>query len=664
MFTDIVGYTSMMGEDEQKAINLLDKFLAVQKPLIAHHGGRIHNEIGDGILSAFDSAIDAVGCAIEIRQKLKDDPSLKIRIGIHVGDVLFRGGDVFGDGVNIASRIESLAQPGEILISSPVFDSVKNQEGIKAEFVDVANLKNVEKPTEIYRVKNLKLDKGFSSGISHRTKIWKSNRKKIGVISIVAIILSVIAYLPYFNSKERQIVEGFDKSIAVLPIKNMSNDPDNQNFCDGVMEGILDRLEKIEGLRVVSRTSTEGYRDKAPLMSEIVEDLNVTYVIEASIFKSENKIRTTAQLINARTDEHLWSDQYDEELRDVFAVMNAISTQVANEIKVIVSPEVRRRIETTPTENQEAFEFYLQGRHFWGLEDLDMSIHYYDKAIELDPDFALAYVGVATTYNSYGWYLHLPYREVIPLAKKAALKALEIDSTLGEAYGELAFSTMLLDLDWNGAELAFKNALELSPGDARSHYLYSLFLSYTGRHEEAIEQITIAHELDPLNSEIWIELGRRYYFARRYDEAIEVYKDFFAKLPFSAIAWFGHAEYAKALSKKGMHQEAIDEYLKKDFEWTYGWNLGFIYGVAGQDDKAREILDFYLNKSKEGFTSLHSLTMIYLGLGEKEKALEWMEKSFEQLEGFRLHLKVDPMLDDLRDHPQFQIYMDKLGFPD
>jgi tetratricopeptide (TPR) repeat protein len=393
-------------------------------------------------------------------------------------------------------------------------------------------------------------------------------------------------------------------------------------------------------------------------------DLKVNYLLEGSTQRYEDQVRIRIQLIHSSTDNHIWGDIFEGEWKDIFDIQINVAKQVARELKTVLSPKEVQRIENKSTENIEAYNLYLQGRYFWnqhGRDDLDKSIEYYKRALEIDPNYALAYSGMAATYTSYAWGGYLPRRDVMPQAKTAALKALEIDNTLGEAHAELAWARVVHDWDWTGGEKGFKRALELNSNNARAHNGYAWLLTFVGRLDEAIEESKRAHELDPLHLGMWVHFGWRYYYARDYDRAIEEYRKVIEIFPNDG--WV-RTHLALALLQKGFHNEAIEEYSKNEFMLRNSWHLGYIYGVAGKKEKALEILNYYLELSKKEFVAPFIIVNIYIGLGEKDKAFEWLEKIYEQREARLDLLQVDPIYDSLRSDPRFQDLVERMNFPD
>jgi len=671
MFTDIVGYTALMGRDEDQAFDMLKRNHTIHETLIKKHNGTLIKEIGDGTLASFSLSSNAVHCAMDIQKEAKN-LKIPLKIGIHGGEMVFAGSDVLGDSVNIASRLQESTPKGCISISGSVNRDIKNKAGINTKFIEEKSFKNVDDPIRVYEVECEKKAEEEPQTSEYVEERIVKNRYPYYILSGVFIVIIITILIWYNLPKQTSVTEEpeLEKSIAVLPLDYLSEDQNKQYLADGVMDAITGHLSKIEGLRVTPRTSVEQYRKTTKKASIIGEELGVSYLIEGSFLMVENQVRITIQLVIAEEEAHVLYREYDKDWSEIFDVQSEVAQVIAKEVAVMITPEIKERIESNPTDNLEAYNLYLQGRHFWireGKDNLDKSIEYYKQALEIDPNFALAYAGMAVTYNSYGWYLYSPYSDVIPLAKKAAMKALEIDNTLGEAHTELAIAQLLLDWDWSESEKEFKQALELNPNSARAHNRYAWLLTYLGRHDEAIEESKRAHDLDPLDVNIWIEFGRRYYFAQEYDMAIEKYRkvlELFPNNKYSSISWYARAELALALSQKGLSDEAIEEYLKAEFEPTYRWSLGFIYGIAGKREKAEEILNYYLDRSKKEFVPLSHFALIYIALGEKDKAFEWLEKSYAQREGMMLHLKVDPRLDNLRSDPRFQDLLERINFPD
>ena len=405
MFTDIQGYTALMQKDEDTAIAYRERHREVFESSTKKYNGRILQYYGDGTLSTFRSAVDAVQCAIEMQLAFtNEEPVLPIRIGIHSGDILVSDQDIIGDGVNVAARIEALSTSGSVYISDKVYDEIKNQSEFITASRGVHNLKNVAKPIEVYQVSNPEL-----GGIEDDVKIPKKKAEKVSVIKWVALLvtiamLSTLAYLSgVFAKDDSQIAlnANADKSIAVLPFINESNDENNLYFVNGLMESTLSQLQLIEDLRVISRTSSEKYRDAGQSIPEIAEELNVSYIVEGSGQRSGDQVQLSIQLIDARNDQQIWSERFIREFTDIFELQNEIALKITNSVEAVITPAEMERLEEKPTENLIAYDYYLQGMEPFNIrskEGLLASIPLFKKAISYDNGFALAYAHIAVAY--------------------------------------------------------------------------------------------------------------------------------------------------------------------------------------------------------------------------------------------------------------------------
>ena len=497
--------------------------------------------------------------------------------------------------------------------------------------------------------------------VSKDNKAATPNSWRIATYVSVVIIISLLAFNIFKSSDRMKIDESLAKAIAVLPFHNLTGDS-NQDFISlGITDEIISHLYKVESFdEVRSYTSVRNYRDPERNIPEIAEELEVNYILEGTYKRMGDELKITALLIEPKSDDHIWLQDYKLPYNEIIGIPGEIAIQIAEHLKVFIKSEEKERIENEPTANIEAYNLYLQGRYLrnqGGKDNFDKSIEYYKRALEIDPNYALAYSGMAATYTSYAWGGTLPRSDFLPQAITYSKKALEIDNTLGEAHAELAFARMVYDWDWTAAEKGFERAIELNPNYAMAHNRYAWLLSFVGRHEEAIQESKRAHELDPLSIGIWSDIGHKYYFARDYDRAIEEYRKVLEMYPNSGV----QVSIALALSAKGLHNEAIEECLKIDFK---DWNIGYIYGVAGKKKEAQEILDYYLELSKKEFVGPAFIAFIYIGLGEKDKAFEWLEKTYEQREAYLDLLKVSPMFDSLRSDPRFQDLVERMNFPD
>jgi len=397
MFTDIVGYTALMGEDEEKAFELLKKNRRIQRPIIEKYNGRWLKEIGDGVLASFSTVSDAVYCAGSIQKACENESDLKLRIGIHQGEVVFEGEDVFGDGVNIASRLEPLAPIGGILVSESVNRNLGNKKGIDTTFIREEALKNVKDPVRIFEVKVTSPPDSAAvipshPAVQHQWYQRRSTWMVAGFLLLFFIIYLFTQPTPE-NTSEKPPTVNVVKSIAVLPFVNMSNDPEQEYFSDGMMEEILNHLYKIEGLRVTSRTSAMQYKGVNKSIREIGNELGVAHLLEGSVRKSGDRVRITVQLIDVVNDQHLWSDSYDRQISDIFEVQSEIAERVTSALKTELTQQERKSFQTQPTKSQEAYNLYLKAVHVGsqGIQNAEKATELLERALEIDPEFALAW---------------------------------------------------------------------------------------------------------------------------------------------------------------------------------------------------------------------------------------------------------------------------------
>ena len=456
-----------------------------------------------------------------------------------------------------------------------------------------------------------------------------------------------------------------EKSIAVLPFDNLSRDPDNAYFAEGVQDEILTRLAKVADLKVISRTSTQRFKSAPENLPQIAKQLGVAHILEGSVQKASDQVRVNVQLINALNDAHLWADTYDRKLTDIFAVESEIAKTITDTLQAKLTGSEQHALAARPTENSEAHQLYLKGRFFWNKRtgnDLKKSIDYFQQAIAADPNYALAYAGVADGYVWLPAYTAGTPQDCYPKAMAAAKKALELDDTLAEAHTTLAIAIWLYTFDSSQAIREFQRAIELNPNYAIAHQQYgNITLSALGRFDDAIAEGKRAVELDPLSLVINTDLGSNYCYARRYDEAIAQLRK---TLEMDAGFYIAHIVLGQALDAKGARDAAIVEYQKaralNDDPSVLGV-LARAYGLSGNKLEAEKILDQLKELSKQRYVAAYSFALVYLGLGDKEQALRWLEQSYQDRAGSDIgYIRVDPLLDPLRGDPRFEALAEKI----
>jgi TolB-like protein/Tfp pilus assembly protein PilF len=498
----------------------------------------------------------------------------------------------------------------------------------------------------------------------------KTGRKIIAFTAVVAAIAIALFVFQLLRARSASLVAAgapliTNKSIAVLPFDNLSRDPDNAYFCEGVQDEILTRLAKVADLKVISRTSTQHFKSTPDNLPQIAKQLGVANILEGSVQKANDQVRVNVQLVNALTDTHLWADTYDRKLTDIFAVETEIAKTVADMLQAKLTGPEEHVIAARPTENSEAHQLYLKGRFFWNKRtgnDLKKSIDYFEQAIAADPNYALAYAGVADAYVFLPGYTAGSPQDCYPKAKATAKKALELDDTLAEAHTTLAIATWLYDFDLPQAIREFRRAIELNPNYATGHQQYgNIGLVALGRFDEAIAEGKRALELDPLSLVINADVGANYYYARRYDEAIAQLRKL---VEMDSGYYFAYITLGQSQEMKGAHDAAIAEYQKaralNDDPSVVGL-LGHAYAASGNKTEALKILDQLKELSKQRYVAAFSFALVYLELGDKEEALRWLEQSYHDRAGSDIgNIRVEPFLDPLHDNPRFEALAEKI----
>ena len=457
------------------------------------------------------------------------------------------------------------------------------------------------------------------------------------------------------------------RSLAVLPLANLSGDPDEEYFVEGMADSLRQSLEGISALQVISRTSSMYYRGSSKPLPEIGRQLNADAVVEGSVLLSGNRVRINVELIQTASDTHMWGGSYDRDLKDIFALQAEVAQKIADEIRATLSPPDRARLARRHTPEPDAYLAYSKGRFFWNRRtemDLKRAIGYFQQAIEKDPNYALAYDGLADCWLPLGWYAYMAPSETFPFAKVAVRKALALDDSLAETHTSLAFVTLYYDRDWANAEREFRRAIELNPNYANGHHWYGEFLSLEGRDREAIAESERARELDPLSTIINTWVGSRYFFARQYDKAIEQYRNSLEMDPAFVPA---HLVLGHALEQKHMYREAIAE-LERAVSLSggspiYMASLAHAYGVAGRRGQARKLSDDLWNLSKQRFVSSYDLAVASVGIGETDRTFALLARAVEERSPRVAFLGVDPRFDGLRSDARFKELMIRIGRP-
>jgi adenylate cyclase len=632
MFTDMVGYTALGQKNESLSLALVEEQRKLVRPILARHSGREVKTMGDAFLVEFPSALDAVRCAYEIQRvvreanfSLPDDRKLHLRIGVHLGDVVESNGDIFGDAVNVASRIEPLAKDGGVCLTRQVYDQVKGKFELPMTNLGPNTLKNVDEPVEVFNVG-----------------------------------------MPWEKLARAEAGRYPADRIAILPFASLSPNPEDGYFADGITDEIISAVAGISGLSVISRTSVLGYKGTTKKVREIGKELEVGSILEGTFKKAGNRIRVTTQLIDVAADRHLWSENYDRDLDDVFAVQSDVAEQVANALRVRILSSEMERIEKKPTGSTLAYSLYLKGRHVWNRrtpDDLKKAAEYFGDAVKEDPGFALGYAGLADCY-------HLLYADwnIDPKANREKTnamiaEALKLDSDLAEARTTRA-SMLCYEYRMRDSEAEFRRAIELKPSYATAHQWYFWLLLYQLRWDEALREIERAVELDPLSYIIGVNHAYFYFWKRDYAGGRPLLEK---AIDLNPSAPEPHGGLAVCYARLGMRNQA-----KREMDTAVVLFQGLYPHVRAyadlelaylDDDKqmVAKLLPDVEAHFQEAGTSAAEIGGYYMYLGEHDKGFVWLEKSYSRRENYLLTIRLAPNIDDVRTDPRYHDLVKRLG---
>lgn len=630
MFTDLAGYTAMMQEDEFNAKGLRDQHRRILEQEIKNHDGKILQYYGDGALSIFSSTISATNSALSI-QLASIQNKIPLRVGIHSGDVVVEEEGVYGDGVNIASRIESFSIPGSVMVSDKVFDDIKNHQTFQPVLMGEFELKNVKKPVEVYALTNDGLV------VPQRTDLKGKVKERI-------------------------------KSIAVLPFVNRSSDPENEYFSDGITEEIITALAKVDGLRVISRTSSFSFKGKNLDARTIGKQLEVQSILDGSVRKSGNRVRIVAQLSSTFDGYQLWTETYDRQLEDIFEVQDEISLKIAQQLKERLSKKSLEEADKAKVIDTEAYNAYLRGLFYynkWTPGNAKKAVDAFQKAIDLQPNYAQAYAGLALAYSLMSFTGFMDSGEGYRKTEEAAFKTIELDPEIENGYVSLGFVEFFLRWDFKKGQEYLDKALKINPRSPEANQAQSFYHLIMGELEKSLHSILKAREIDPLSLTTNRTLADIYYLQGDYKMAIEVYDwlheqdpDFKAAIEFKAWAFLMSGEHEKAIS---MFESFLNEegaHSMKPFV-----QLGYAYALTGNRQKAEASLLQLIEESEQNPNEFNDLDFatLHTGLGNYDIAIDYLEKVVDQRIGAVLLLHISPIWKPLRDHKRFQSLLDKIG---
>jgi len=648
MFADIMGYTAMMQEDEKLALQMRQKFKTNLEEAVAAHYGKIWELRGDGALCSFPSTIEGVRAALTIQVNMQSDLIVPLRIGMHTGDVIVDENNIYGDGVNIASRMESFALPGSIFVSGKTYDDIKNQKDIQTISLGMYALKNVKDVVEIFAISNpgIKIpDAGSLEGKGEKVKSPEA--------------------LKSIKESHKKFSE---KSIAVLPFANMSNDPEQEYFSDGMAEEILNSLTHLKDLKVAGRTSTFQFKGKNIDLREVGDKLGVSKVLEGSVRKSGNRLRITAQLINVDDGFHLWSERYDRDMDDIFAIQDEIALAITEKLKVTLLEKEKELITKNYTHNTEAYELYLKGRFYLSRRGkfILTAQEYFKQAIDIDPNYAVAWAGYADASFISSFYSILPGNIVMDKGKEAAETAIKLDPTLCEPYSSLGFYYTVLMRDWEKGKDYFIKSLEINPSYSFGHYLFGLYYYAwaMGKFEEAERHALTAIKYEPFNSITYAIYSLILISAGKLNEALAAAETGIGLDADSFLCRRSKSISLRVLKRYDEATESAEYLIKASNRHPHALcDLMAIYSDTGNLEEVKVILQEIKQRSGTEF-----IDAVYKGLAEAlagnlDEAFNYMDAALTERDPMLITLKYLDYSTTLYNDPRHQILLDRIGFP-
>jgi adenylate cyclase len=627
MFTDMVGYTAAVQADEKAALLLRKEQEELVRPVLSGHHGREIKSTGDGFLIEFESALQATECAVNIQRRIHErngnsaGTPIKLRIGIHLGDVEQQGADIFGDAVNIAARIEPTAEPGGICMSSAVYEQVRNKIPEKLEKLPPTALKGVQIPMDVFRVA-----------------------------------------LPW-TSREVVVDSSGPTGIAVLPFSNISPDPKDEYFADGLTEELIMVLSQLKDLRVIARTSVMQYKSTSKTVAQIGAELGVSTILEGSVRKAGSRLRVTAQLIDVGSQGHVWADTYDRDLDDVFAVQRDIATKVAGSLPAPLPARRAPVPATKDTEDMQAYLFFLEGQaHLWHPEEesLGQALRFFKRAVDRDPNFSRAYVGAARAHAQLGHEGLISWSQAISDGKAAAEKALSINPRLAEAHAMLGHLMGMADDPVELQEMEARKALELNPNLAEAYTSLGHNEANKGDLRAYVRNMETAYQLDPFSPSAVGQLGRAYFYAGREQEALEHWKKTLPLVPMSSYRGISDYYISKGDLEEASAVVKEMERIGPTNQYTF-LNRGILAALKGDRATAMEMIAKLMAPHGPRGVGAGHAGYIYLALGDLDQFFDCERTAAENHTLHSNDLMYSPLFHEARKDPRFKPLLESAG---
>jgi TolB-like protein/class 3 adenylate cyclase len=688
MFTDIVGYTVLMQSDEAEAKAVRARHSGVLKASISDHGGRLLQSFGDGTLSVFPSAVEAVACAVEIQRDLQTYPKIPLRIGIHVGDIAYDDQGVYGDAVNVASRLESIGTAGSVVVSGKVAEELKNHTRFATVPLGEVRLKNVQRPVALHAVaaEGIKIPERNeireaapgepetrSAADAGSSPLDRPEKRRVApwVLALAVALAGWLALqlfvlggesgesVPPTATGQRE-----RPSIAVLPFDNLSPDPDNAYFAAGMHEQLISQLSKVSTLLVISRTSVMRYAEDRKNATEIAAELGVDFILEGSARRDRDRVRLTTQLIDGQTDEHLWAEDYDRDLSvaDLFEIQDDVANRVASSLSTIIQPQEARRIAEPPTQHLEAFDHYLRGLlslHGSTEADFREALEHFEEALRVDPDYALAWAGIGLAYWQFADLLLSPH-DAFPLALAAADSALARDPDLPEAL--LVRGTVRITYEWDLEAGRSDLDRAAAPEHSLTHYAYFNYWTALGDLESACAATERAVAVDPLNPlgrvvRAWCALGTGDYqtVIDQHQRILEIDPGFVAM----------DRSVGYALAALGRHEEAVESFEETErlIGGPSAFYAAYLASQGRRDEALQRVLSLEARYAAGTYIVPELMAVPYAALGDHDKALEWLEQGMVARSSGALVVRLDLQLKPVLATPEYRQLVEKYGLP-
>jgi len=660
MFTDIVGYDSLLKEDEKKAFDQLRKNQRIHKRLIKKFNGQWLKEMESGVLAIFSSNIDAVMCAVSI-QKATEELEIPLRIGIHLGDVIFEKKDVLGDGVNIASRIHSVTELNDIIISETVYNDIKNKEGLEIESLGAQTLKGVDAPVSIYKV-SCQDESILDFTIDTGELVWPLSFGRTTLVAGILVIAIFVFALYYFLPKLTQSPSKLRSSVLVMPFNNYLGTDTLEYFVAGMHDALIGDIGKISALHVKSKTTANALKNTNKTIPDIANELGVNTFVEGAVLCLGDSVCLQVRLFDQEENE-LWIHDFKAERSQILSLYSKVIKEIASEIGAILTPEQERRLAEARTVDPEAYKAYLRGMYHLSMytpEDNEKGLAYLHKAVEIDPDEPFAYAGLAQGYLEIA-HSALATGDELTKAEEAANQAVKLDSTLAEVYDVMAKIYLYHRWEWEKAEKYFIKALELDPNMALTHWHYAWTLFLIGRTEEAIIEHELAQKIEPFHRSITLQFAELYLRVGRYEDAVRETQKLFEIFKDNQRGYYMLGRIYLAM---GGTDDAIEAHKKcvelNPNPWGK-WILGITYAKTGHRDEAEKILN-ELEKSE--VNQFHALSLVRLNdaLGNMDKAFKWL--AYEPHHIWLPWITTDPSISkQFREDPRFEEFLNRLNLP-